>query len=145
MVDRIDSTNRAGSALGRNTRPDLLPQEITVCLCHKERPVHECLDLRGDTGEVSRSRDDDPIRINHLPDAFVDHVVVLYALSVVVLHTFEAGYTGMNFLPPDLNKLCLDPGLLNLIERVPEQAVRIAILVRTPVECNDLHVVPLQE
>jgi hypothetical protein len=28
---------------------------------------------------------------------------------------------------------------------VPEQAVRIAILVRTPVECNDLHVVPLQE
>ena len=139
MVDTVHGADRPGSPLSRKGGAELLPKHIVVCLCHEKRPVHECLDLRGDSSKMRRGPDDDSIGLKHLFDAFVHHVFLLDALPVPILKTFPASDARMDFFPANLDEFSFYPSSLDRVQRVPDQEVRIAVPVGTAIECNDFH------
>ncbi|WP_048145393.1 hypothetical protein [Methanosphaerula palustris] len=49
---------------------------------------------------------------------------------------------GMNFFPAKLDEFRFDPGLLNLVQRVSDQSVRVSILVGISIECDYFHMIP---
>lgn len=139
MVDAVHGADCPGPALGRDTGTDLLPEHVAVRLGNEKRPVHEGLDLRCHTGEVRGRPDDDGIGFCHLRDALVHHVVVQDALPVSVLKAFPAGRAGPDIRPADLDQFGCDPFLLDGVQRVPDQPVRVPVPVGTPIECDDVH------
>jgi len=139
MVDSVHGANCPGSSLGRDGGAELLPEHVVVCFSHEKRPIHECFDLRGDSGKIRRGPDDDSIGLKHFFDTFIHHVFLLDALPVPVLKAFPACEARVDFFPTNLDEFSFYPGSPDRVQRVPDQAVCVAVPMGTAIECNDFH------
>jgi hypothetical protein len=51
----------------------------------------------------------------------------------------------MHFFPANLDKFCFYAGFLDLIQGVPDEPVRVAVLMGTSIESDDFHSLPLPD
>ena len=139
VVDGIKNSYSTAPSYRHHRSAHLSRKHITVCDGHKPGTIYDRLEFGRHRRKIGGRGQDDPISLVHLAYALVDEVTRHIAHSIQVLETFETGDAPFDFLAGEVDLLCSDPFLFQLIENFLDQDRRVPLFTGASINGHDLH------
>ncbi len=131
--------NRSCSSYCDDCRSDFMPEHFVIGFSNKTCPVNQSLKFGSQVCKISRRSQNYAIGFEHLLNAFVDDVLVIYTFLIHFFVAFPAGCTAVNSFSSDLHNFGFYSFLFKFCKDMLYKGSRISFLSRTSVKRDNFH------